>query len=367
MSPAEPSRRPSAAYAEGVASGRWQADPAQKQALASLDRIHDELMTAKPAGFLGRLFGRGAMPARGLYLWGSVGRGKTFLIDLCYEQLPINGKRRVHFHRFMGEVHARLAELGEVSDPLDRVAGEWAEDLRLLCLDEFFVTDIGDAMILSRLLQALFKRDVCLLTTSNIEPDGLYRDGLQRARFLPAIELLKKHCEIVHLDSPVDYRLRTLSQAPVYVHPHDAAAEAELRGHYQRLTADYCHEDGESLEINGRDIPVRDHDEGVAWFNFGALCDGPRAVADYIEIARDFHTVLVSNIPVFDGNDDDRFRRFVHLVDELYDRRVNLIVSAAGVPTALYRGERLRLEFERCSSRLIEMQSRDYLASEHLP
>ena len=197
MSPLD--KRPSDAYTEGVASGRWQADPAQKEALASLDRIHDELITARPAGLLDRLFGRGAMPARGLYLWGSVGRGKTFLIDLCYEQLPISGKRRVHFHRFMGEVHARLAELGDVSDPLERIAGEWARDLRLLCLDEFFVTDIGDAMILSRLLQALFKRDVCLLTTSNIEPDGLYRDGLQRARFLPAIELLKKRCEVILL------------------------------------------------------------------------------------------------------------------------------------------------------------------------
>ncbi|HPF72434.1 MAG TPA: cell division protein ZapE [Xanthomonadaceae bacterium] len=364
MSPLD--KRPSDAYTEGVTSGRWQADPAQKEALASLDRIHDELITARPAGLLDRLFGRGAMPARGLYLWGSVGRGKTFLIDLCYEQLPISGKRRVHFHRFMGEVHARLAELGDVSDPLERIAGEWARDLRLLCLDEFFVTDIGDAMILSRLLQALFKRDVCLLTTSNIEPDGLYRDGLQRARFLPAIELLKKHCEVVHLDSPTDYRLRTLSQAPVYLHPANDDAETGLRGHYQRLTTDYCHEP-DTLLINGRAIPVRDHDEGVAWFSFAALCDGPRAVADYIEIARDFHTVLVSNVPVFEASDDDRFRRFVHLVDELYDRHVNLIVSAAVAPTDLYRGVRLQLEFERCSSRLIEMQSRAYLASEHLP
>ena len=358
--------RPSLAYAEGVASGRWQADPAQQEALAALDRIHDQLTAGHTAGWLDRLLGRRPAAPRGLYLWGSVGRGKTFLIDLCYEQLPITGKRRVHFHRFMGEVHARLAALGEVSDPLDRVAGEWADDLRLLCLDEFFVTDIGDAMILSRLLRGLFARGVCLMTTSNIAPDGLYRDGLQRARFLPAIELLGKHCEVVHLDSPTDYRLRTLSQAPVYLHPADDAAEAALRGHYRRLTADYGHEP-DQLTINGRAIPVRDHDEGVAWFDFAALCDGPRAVADYIEIARDFHTVLLSGVPVFEPGDDDRFRRFVHLVDEIYDRHVNLIASAAAAPTALYRGERLQLEAERCGSRLIEMQSRDYLASEHLP
>ena len=360
-------RRPGDAYADGVDEGRWQADPAQHAALVALDRIHDELVTAKPAGLLDRLLGRQPAAPRGLYLWGSVGRGKTFLVDICYEHLPIRAKRRIHFHRFMGEVHARLAELGEISDPLDRVAEEWADDLRLLCLDEFFVTDIGDAMILSRLLHGLFARGVCLLTTSNIAPDGLYRDGLQRARFLPAIELLQQHCEVIHLDSPTDYRLRTLRQAPVYLYPADGDAETALRGHYQRLTADYCHEGGESLQINGRAIPVRDHDEGVAWFDFAALCDGPRAVADYIEIARDLHTVLVSNVPVFEASDDDRFRRFVHLVDELYDRHVNLIASATAAPAALYRGTRLQLESERCSSRLIEMQSRDYLASEHLP
>ncbi len=357
---------PGVAYAEGVRAGHWQSDPAQRAALAELDRVYAELSRQRPTGLFGRLLGREPPVPRGLYLWGSVGRGKTFLIDLCFEHLPIQAKRRVHFHRFMGQVHARLAELGEISDPLDRVAAEWARDLRLLCLDEFFVTDIGDAMILARLLRGLFARGVCLLTTSNIAPDGLYRNGLQRARFLPAIELLGQHCAVVHLDSPTDYRLRRLSQAPVYLFPNDGEADAGMLAHYQRLTAD-CAQEPDVLDINGREIVVRDHAEGVAWFDFAALCDGPRAVADYIEIARDFHTVLLSDVPVFESVDDDRFRRFVHLVDELYDRHVNLIVSAEVAPTSLYRGERLQLEFERCSSRLIEMQSRDYLAREHLP
>ena len=357
---------PSAAYHHGVTSGRWQTDPAQLAALAALDRIHRELLHTAPQGWLGRMLIRRPAGPRGLYLWGSVGRGKTCLIDLFFEHLPIRRKRRVHFHRFMGEVHDRLAQLQLVSDPLRSVAAELAADCRLLCLDEFFVTDIADAMILDRLLHGLFERGVCLLTTSNIQPSRLYQDGLQRARFLPAIALLKRHCDVLHLDGGTDYRLRSLSQAPVYLHPADAAADKALQDHYERLTADCSHESG-VLHINGREIPVRDHAEGVAWFDFTALCEGPRSVADYIELARHFHTVLLAGVPRFGSDDDDMFRRFVHLIDELYDRNVNLIASAAVPPTELYAGKRMRLEFERCSSRLIEMQSREYLAREHLP
>jgi cell division protein ZapE len=360
--------RPGAAYAAGVAAGRWQRDAAQLAALAELDRIHDALVGGAGEGLFARLarqFRRDEVP-RGLYLWGGVGRGKTFLVDLFYEHLPLEQKRRVHFHRFMGEVHARIRDLGQRSDPLAEVAAGYAASLRLLCLDEFFVSDIGDAMILGRLLEHLFARGVVLVTTSNTEPAQLYRDGLQRARFLPAIALLQRHCVVQHLVSPHDYRLRSLTQAPTYHQPLGAAAEAALEACYLRLTADTLR-DGEPLRINDRVIATIDSAEGVAWFAFAALCEGPRAVPDYIEIARDFHTVLLADVPVFDRGSEDAALRFVHLVDEFYDRNVNLILSAAAGPVELYRGERHRFAFERTASRLIEMQSQDYLAREHRP
>ena len=360
-------QRPSAAYAAGIASGRWQRDPAQEAVLVELDRIHAALRPSEAGWFarVARQFRRDEAP-RGLYLWGGVGRGKTFLVDLFYEHLPLTQKRRVHFHRFMGEVHARIRDLGERSDPLAEVAEGLAASLRLLCLDEFFVSDIGDAMILGRLLEHLFARGVTLVTTSNCEPAQLYRDGLQRARFLPAIALLQRHCAVLHLRSPNDYRLRSLTQAPTYLVPLDAAAEAALEACYERLTADTVR-DGEPLRINDRTIDTVDSSEGVAWFEFAALCEGPRAVADYIEIARDFHTVLLAGVPQFDRLREDAALRFVHLVDEFYDRNVNLILSAAAPATGLYRGERHAFAFERTASRLIEMQSEAYLAREHKP
>ena len=363
-----PPLRPGEAYLAGVAAGRWQKDPAQLAALAELDRIHDALLHRSGSGLFARLaqqFRRDEAP-RGLYLWGGVGRGKTFVVDLFYEHLPLEAKRRVHFHRFMGEVHARIRSLGQRTDPLVEVAAGYAAQLRVLCLDEFFVADIGDAMILGRLLEQLFARGVVLVTTSNTEPANLYRDGLQRARFLPAIALLQRHCAVHHLVSPHDYRLRSLTQAPTYLAPLDAAAAAALEACYVRLTADTVR-DGEPLTINERVIETVDSSEGVAWFEFAALCEGPRAVADYIEIARDFHTVLLGNVPQFDRQREDAALRFVHLVDEFYDRNVNLILSAAAPPTELYRGERHRFAFERTASRLIEMQSEAYLAREHRP
>jgi cell division protein ZapE len=360
--------RPGAIYAAGVDSGRWQRDPAQEAALVELDRIHAALVGRVDDGLFARIarqFRRDDVP-RGLYLWGGVGRGKTFLVDLFYEHLPLAQKRRVHFHRFMGEVHARIRDLGERSDPLSEVAAGYAASLRVLCLDEFFVSDIGDAMILGRLLEQLFARGVVLVTTSNTEPANLYRDGLQRARFLPAIALLQRHCVVQHLQSPHDYRLRTLTQAPTYHHPLGAAAESAIEACYERLTLDTVR-DGEPLLINERRIDTVDSAEGVAWFEFAALCEGPRAVADYIEIARDFHTVVLANVPRFDRGNEDAALRFVHLVDEFYDRNVNLILSAAVAPDALYAGDRHAFAFERTTSRLIEMQSEAYLAREHRP
>ncbi|ODU52389.1 MAG: cell division protein ZapE [Lysobacteraceae bacterium SCN 69-48] len=358
---------PSQRYAEGVARGDWLADPAQQQALRALDRVHAELLRPAPArGLLQRLLGGAAdaSPVHGLYLWGGVGRGKTFLIDLFYAGLPVSEKRRTHFHRFMREVHERLRAHAGERDPLAAIAREWRRSLRVLVLDEFFVSDIGDAMLLARLLERLFAEGVVLVTTSNAAPAALYKDGLQRARFLPAIALLQRHCEVVELVSDTDYRLRALTRSPVYRAPLDAEGDAWLQQRWHELGGDDGHRDA-GIVIDGRRIPVRARSKGLCWFDFAALCEGPRGNADYIEIAREFHTVLLGGVPRFDGLRDDAARRFVHLVDELYDRHVNLVCTADAAPMALYAGERLAAAFERTTSRLIEMQSADYLAHEH--
>ena len=359
---------PSARYAAGARRGDWSDDAAQHPALAELDRLHaallDPVRRSWVDGLLGRLLDKPVVAPQGLYLWGGVGRGKTFLIDLFYDGLRIERKHRTHFHRFMREVHAQLrAHKGE-ADPLRTIARQWGRDWRVLVLDEFFVTDIGDAMLLGRLLERLFAEGVALVTSSNIEPSGLFKDGLQRERFLPAIALIERHCTVLHLDSVHDYRLRALTRSPVYRTPLDAGSDAWLQSRWDELTAGTPHEAG-PLCIDGREIPVRGLAEGHAWFDFAALCEGPRAAADYIEIATEHHTVLVGGIPRFDGGNDDPARRFVHLIDELYDRHVNLVCTAAAAPPGLYTGHRLVGAFERTASRLIEMRSAEYLALEH--
>jgi len=360
--------KPSAAYAAGVAAGHLSADPAQQSALVALDRVHEQLLAAQPDSLWKKIGARFREPpsVRGLYLWGGVGRGKTFLADLLFDSLPRLPSQRWHFHRFMTEVHRRLRELPDTADTLSVVARDLAHDLRLLVLDEFFVGDIGDAMILGRLLDQLFARGVTVVTTSNIPPDQLYRDGLQRASFLPAIALVKKHCLVLKLESAQDYRLRQLTQAATYLSPVDVESERALACHFARLAV-HAQPGVDTLRINERDIAIKALSDGVAWFDFRALCEGPRAAADYIEIARDFHTVLISDVPTFSRDSEDPARRFVHLVDEFYDRHVNLLLSAASHPLSLYSGDRLRSEFERTGSRLVEMQSADYLALEHRP
>lgn len=368
-----PAVTPSAVYAAGVARGDWSDDHAQHPALRELDRIHAALLDPPKRGLLDGLLGKKPQAPAGLYLWGGVGRGKTFLIDLFYDALPFedvasgrNGprKRRTHFHRFMREVHAQLrAHTGE-RDPLVTIARDWGRQLRVLVLDEFFVNDIGDAMLLGRLLEHLFAEGVVLVTTSNTEPRHLYKDGLQRERFQPAIAQIEKHCRVLYLDSVHDYRLRALTRSPVYRTPLDAQSDAWLAERWHDLTATCPHEQGPWV-IEGREIPVRGLAEGHAWFDFAALCEGPRAASDYIEIATECHTVLVGGIPLFDGLNDDPARRFVHLIDELYDRHVNLVCTAAAAASALYTGNKLAHAFERTASRLIEMQSAEYLALEH--
>ena len=353
----------SQAYAAGVERQQWQDDPSQRPALRELDRIHAALLQTSQRGVLSKWFGEDAAP-RGLYLWGGVGRGKTFLIDLFHASLPLAAKRRTHFHRFMREIHASLRAHAGERDPLSVIAREWSAQWQVLVLDEFFVSDIGDAMLLGRLLERLFIEGMVLVTSSNTPPSQLYKKGLQRARFLPAIALIEQHCEVLQLDSPYDYRLRALTRSPVYRQPLDAQSDAWLASRWQELTSG-CARDSLPLLIDGREIPTRALAEGSAWFDFAALCEGPRAAADYIEIAREFHTVLVGGIPIMDACSDDAARRFVTLIDELYDRHVNLVCTAAAPPPVLYFGERLAGAFERTASRLIEMQSTEYLALEH--
>jgi cell division protein ZapE len=367
-----PLHTPSARYQEGIAAHRWESDPAQLEMLPEFDRMQAALCAESSAG--NGLFGRlksllgnePAAPAQGLYLWGSVGRGKTFLMDLFVSSLPHNIALRRHYHRFMGEVHESLRALGERQNPLIEVAAGLAERCRVLCLDEFMVNDIGDAMILAGLLDALFARGVALVTTSNTAPANLYRDGLQRARFLPAIALIERHCHVVEMASSHDWRLRALAQARVYLTPPGAEAHRALERIFTSQASGSVQLDG-TLQINGRDIPYRKRADNILWFDFEALCEGPRAVADYIALAKAGPAVIISNVPQFTVYSEDAAKRFVQLVDEFYDRHVKLVLSAAAPIMALYDGERLRAEFGRTESRLIEMQSEEYLALEHQP
>lgn len=359
---------PLAAYDQGIDQGRWQEDHYQRMAVTELERLYYALLASSGEGVFSRVLSRFQKPraVEGLYLWGGVGRGKTFLMDLFYDSLPLTEKLRLHFHRFMGKVQRELAQLRDQSDPLAKIAERFAAGTRVLCFDEFFVADIGDAMILGRLLEHLLQRGVTLVATSNVAPAGLYKDGLQRARFLPAIELLQKHCQVLHLDSPTDYRLRALTSAPLYLCPHDASSEAALARFFGQVAPGNAVE-GMPMTIENRTIATRRRADGVVWFDFADLCEGPRAAADYIEIARSFNTVLISDVPAMGDHNNDASRRFMTLVDEFYDRRVNLVLSAAVPATELYRGDRLGFEFQRTVSRLIEMQTAEYLAEAHRP
>ena len=355
---------PSAQYFVGVAAGQWQDDPAQRAVLTPFDRLWRQFIDARPASLWQRLRAPNPQAPRGIYLYGRVGRGKTFLCDLFYAAVPMPEKRRMHFHHFMQNVHAQLRTLEGRSDPLIEVAARIAGEMRLLVLDEFFVGDIGDAMILGNLLHALFARGVVLVTTSNTPPEDLYQGGLQRERFLPAIASIHAHCNVVQLSSPKDWRLRALKQAPVYLTPPSADAERALLAIFNRVAHGDLHRNF-MLSLNGRDIPVRRQIDGAIWFDFAALCEGPRAVADYIELAKAYHTIVVSHVPEFTPQTEDAARRFIELIDEAYDRGVNLVLSAALPIVELYDGKGLRAEFSRTESRLIEMQSEDYLAREH--
>lgn len=356
-------------------------DPSQKQAVILLDDLYHRLIadqnrrvTAKNPGYWCSLFGflgfnqhkLPIFPEKGLYFFGGVGRGKTYLVDTFFESLPFDKKLRMHFHRFMHRIHHELKLLEGNVDPLLIIADKIANEAHILCFDEFFVSDITDAMLLGTLLQGLFERGVCLVATSNIVPDELYRNGLQRARFLPAIALINQHCKVVSVDSGIDYRLRTLEQAELYHFPLDETANINLDVYFYSLaTAPYfC--DGD-ISINHRKLVTKKEAEGVVHFDFEVLCNSPRSQSDYIEIARLYHTVLLSNVPQMNESKEDAARRFIAMVDEFYDRNVKLIIAAEVSLLSLYVPGRLSFEFTRCCSRLKEMQSTTYLALPHLP
>ena len=343
-------------------------DAAQRAAVEALQAVHQQLAQAPPRGsLLQRLRRTSAWPAvRGIYFWGGVGRGKTYLMDCFYETLDLPQKRRLHFHRFMQEIHQRTRELGHVSDPLALIATDLARDVRVLCFDEFFVSDVADAMILGRLMSKLFEHGITLIATSNIPPDQLYKDGLQRDAFLPAIASLKRACHIIQLDGGVDYRLRLLEQAELYMLSSDQNTEQRLQNAFSQIAPDAAHAE-RNLDINGRPIPVRKHADSIAWFEFAALCGGPRSASDYIELAHIFGTVLLSSVPQLNWENENEARRFLHLIDEFYDRRVKLIIAAAVPMEQLYIGKKLQFEYARVLSRLQEMQSHDYLAEAHKP
>lgn len=353
-------------YQQDLLRPDFVADPAQKMAVDHLQRLYDDLLAQPRGGLLAGLFARQKKPCQGLYFWGGVGRGKTYLMDTFFESLPLEKKLRLHFHRFMRRVHQEIRTLKDQKNPLDIVADRIADEARVLCFDEFFVSDIADAMILGSLMEKLFARGVSLVATSNIVPDRLYENGLQRERFLPAIAVLKAHVEVLNVDGGTDYRLRTLEQAELYHWPLDAEADATLARSFDALSPVPGH-DNVALDIEGRTIFARKEGDDVAWFDFAALCDGPRSQNDYIELAREYHTVLLSNIPALHAGIDDQVRRFINLVDEFYDRSVKLVLSAEKPLEQLYSGGRLSFEFQRTQSRLLEMQSHEYLAREHRP
>ncbi|ASK34901.1 cell division protein ZapE [Alloalcanivorax mobilis] len=356
-------------YRADLARPEFVQDAAQEQAVRALDDLYHRLVDAPPApsGLLARLRKAKPKPLTGLYMWGGVGRGKTYLMDVFFACLPFEQKRRMHFHRFMQKVHRQMRERQGEKNPLESIAREFAGRYRVLCFDEFFVTDITDAMILATLMQTLFEQGVTLVATSNIEPDGLYKDGLQRARFLPAIELLKQHTRVLNVDGGKDHRLRLLEQAELFHCPLGPDADRFMSDRFAALASEHGrHREQGNLLVEGRKIATVKSADDVVWFDFEAICDGPRSQSDYIEIAREFQTVLVSNVERMGVGSDDRARRFINLVDEFYDRAVKLVITAETPIEDLYAGGRLDFEFERTRSRLLEMQSQEYLAREHL-
>lgn len=357
---------PAQRYQNDLAREGFFPDPVQQQAVNFLQELYEQLHApAPPLSFLQRLLKTQAGAPRGIYLWGGPGRGKTYLMDCFFESLAVKEKQRIHFHRFMLAVHETLGQLPKMRDPLKLVAGQLAGNCRVLCLDEFHVTDVADAMLLAGLLEALFSRGVVLVATSNSNPDCLYRDGLQRDRFVPAIELIKEHTQVFELAGRHDFRLAHLRHAGTYrIFEKPEAADAWLNSRMQEL-APLPQRHRVELYLAGRKIEVRAVAEDVIWLEFDRLCQQPRSTRDYLELAREFHTLLLAGVPRLGEELDEAARRFIHLIDALYDHNVKLIVAAAADPDELYQGRRLQTVFRRTASRLTEMSGEAYLTLPH--
>ncbi|MEQ1974315.1 cell division protein ZapE [Xenorhabdus sp. SGI240] len=370
---------PSSLYQSALSEGQYQPDEVQRKTVERLDLIHRDLINAQPRhtsqasglkGVLSKLFSRQTSaqfrPVQGLYMWGGVGRGKTWLMDMFYQSLPTERKLRLHFHRFMLRVHEELTALQGHEDPLEIIADGFKAQTDILCFDEFFVSDITDAMLLGTLLEALFARGIALVATSNIPPDALYRNGLQRARFLPAIAQIKKYCDVMNVDAGIDYRLRTLTPAHLYLTPLSEENRQEMRHMFLRLAG----QEGEPnpiLVINHRNMPVISSVDGILAIHFRTLCEDPRSQLDYIALSKLYHSVLLHDMPIMTTLNENAARRFIALVDEFYERQVKLIINADAPMEQIYQGELLTFEYQRCLSRLQEMQSEEYLKLPHLP
>lgn len=370
---------PTSSYEADLQKPNFRKDAAQLEAVKHLQRLYDDLVNVEieEVGFFDRLFGKKKppKPLKGLYFWGGVGRGKTYLVDTFYHCLPLEAtveKKRIHFHVFMQEVHNKLKQLRDKKEPLERVARAMVElpkqqRLRVLCFDEFVVADVADAVILGKLMTYLFSMGVTLVATSNAEPKNLYKHGLQRDLFLPAIDLIYTHTDVVNIDGGIDYRLAFLEKADIYFSPLSKDASEGLAYNFSQLAP----EEGKPnhvIEVLGRSIQTKCWADGVVWFEFAELCETARSQNDYIELARRFQSVLLENVPTFDQYKEDSARRLINLIDVFYEYNVKLIISAEQIPQELYigRNPQVKFEFERTASRLSEMQSKGYLAKAHI-
>jgi cell division protein ZapE len=350
-------------YQQSLAERGYKADEAQLAGIAALQRCQDEWANYKGqrSNALTKMLRYPALP-KGVYMHGGVGRGKSFIMDCFFNAVPLERKTRLHFHEFMREVHRQLHELKGVQDPLEVLAKRMSRKHRLICFDEFHVADVTDAMILHRLLDAMFRNRMSIITTSNFHPDGLYPNGLHRDRILPAIELLKSHLQVINVDSGTDYRRRTLELANLYLTPLNEQTDAEMTGIFDKL-AETADEDP-ALNIEHRVLKAKRKAGGVVWFDFNTLCGGPRSQNDYLELASRFHTIMLSDVPLMPVRLASEARRFTWLVDVLYDRRCKLVISAEVPPEQLYTEGPMSHEFPRTVSRLNEMQSKEYLSEE---
>lgn len=371
---------PKERYQSDLRSGAILPDEAQAQAVDALQDVFERLnqRRSEKKSLFAKLLGKSTpTPITGLYMWGGVGRGKTYLMDSFYEALDFERKSRMHFNRFMQRVHADLTELSGEKNPLDLVADRIASEAAVLCFDEFYVSDIGDAMLLGGLMQKLFDRGICLVATSNIAPKGLYENGLQRARFIPAIKAVEANTRVLNVDSGVDYRLRVLSQSKLYFVSADEnfvladeAPAANTSSPLYKLFSDLSggkRPEAASLVINRRHLQALGVSEGVLLAEFAELCLAPRSAADYTQLAKEYHSVLIDNVPELTSEIEDGARRFITLIDEFYDRNIKVAIVADRAMVDLYSGKKLAFEFQRTLSRLIEMQSVEYLGREHLP